>query len=95
MLLETKAPGQALEQFKATLQKEPGRFRALYGAAHAAELSGSRKESQKYFRELLKSCVHADKSGRAERFSKLLPHFRKISFVLKTYSAPIGHAIVC
>jgi hypothetical protein len=66
MLLETKAPGQALEQFKATLQKEPGRFRALYGAAHAAELSGSRKESQKYFRELLKSCVHADKSGRAE-----------------------------
>lgn len=66
MLLEMKEPGQALEQFEATLQKEPGRFRALYGAAHAAQLSGNRQASQKYFRELLKVCGKADKPGRAE-----------------------------
>ncbi len=66
MLLERNEPGQALEQFKRTLTKEPGRFRALYGAAHAAQLSGSRETSQKYFRELLKVCDHADKPGRAE-----------------------------
>jgi hypothetical protein len=66
MLLEMKEPAQALEQFEATLKKEPGRFRALYGAARAAQLSGSREASQGYFRELLKVCAHADKPGRAE-----------------------------
>jgi tetratricopeptide (TPR) repeat protein len=66
MLLEMKKPAQALEQFEATLTKEPGRFRALYGAARAAERSGNREASQKYFAELLKVCGQADKPGRAE-----------------------------
>jgi thioredoxin-like negative regulator of GroEL len=66
MLLEMKQPAQALEQFEATLTKEPGRFRALYGAAHAAQFSGSREASQKYFGALLKACGHADTPGRAE-----------------------------
>src|SRR5262249_36304141 len=38
MLLEMNQPGPALEQFEATLKREPGRFRALYGAARAAQL---------------------------------------------------------
>lgn len=66
MLLEMNEPGQALEQFEATLKKEPNRFRALYGAAHAAQLSGNSEASHKYFAELLKACEHADKPGRAE-----------------------------
>jgi hypothetical protein len=66
MLLELKEPGQALEQFEATLQKEPGRFRALYGAAHSAQLSGNRQAGQRYFRELLNVCGNADKPGRPE-----------------------------
>ncbi len=66
MLLEMKEPAQALEQFEATLKKEPGRFRALNGAAHAAQLSGNRDASQRYFRELLKVCSQADKSRRSE-----------------------------
>src|SRR5205823_13680004 len=66
MLLEMNEPAQASEQFEATLKKEPERFRALYGAAHAAQLSGNRDASQMYFRELLKVCVHADKPGRSE-----------------------------
>jgi hypothetical protein len=66
MLLEVKEPAQALPQFEATLTKEPRRFRALYGAARAAQLSGDREASQRYFRELLKVCVHADDPGRAE-----------------------------
>jgi Tfp pilus assembly protein PilF len=49
MMLEMNEPAQALEQFEATLEKEPGRFRALSGAAHAAQLSGNRDASQKYF----------------------------------------------
>jgi tetratricopeptide (TPR) repeat protein len=66
MFLEMKEPSQALQQFEATLTKEPGRFRALYGAARAAHLSGSREASEKHFGELLKVCGRADKPGRAE-----------------------------
>jgi len=66
MLLELNESAQALEQFEATLKQEPGRLRALYGAAHAAELSGDRAASQKYFREVSKVCVRADKPGRSE-----------------------------
>ena len=62
MLLEINQPAQALEQFEAT----PNRFCALYGAARAAQLSGNREASGKYFAELLKICEHADKPGRAE-----------------------------
>jgi 1,2-phenylacetyl-CoA epoxidase PaaB subunit len=66
MLLEMKEPAQALEQFEITLVKEPGRFRALYGAARAAQLSGNSEASRRYFGELLRVCVHADKPERAE-----------------------------
>lgn len=66
ILLEMNEPAQALEQFEATLTKEPGRFRSLYGAAHAAQLSGNREASQRYYRELLKVCLHADSPDRAE-----------------------------
>jgi tetratricopeptide (TPR) repeat protein len=66
MLLEMNEPAQALEQFEATLKKEPGRFRALYGAAHAAQLGGNRDASLRYFREVLRICGHADKPGRPE-----------------------------
>jgi tetratricopeptide (TPR) repeat protein len=66
MLLQMHEPAQALEQFEATLKKEPGRFRSLYGAAHAAQQSGNRDASQRYFRELLNVCARADKPGRSE-----------------------------
>jgi hypothetical protein len=66
LLLEMKEPAQALEQFEATAAKEPGRFRALYGAARAAQFSGNPEASQRHFGELLKVCGHADKPGRAE-----------------------------
>jgi hypothetical protein len=66
MLLEMNQPANALIQFEATLKKEPRRFRSLYGAAHAAQLSGSSDLSQKYFGELLTVCAHSDKPGRPE-----------------------------
>ncbi len=66
MLLEMNEPAQALEQFETTLVKEPGRFRALYGAARAAQLSGNFKASHRYFDQLLKVCGDADKPERAE-----------------------------
>jgi hypothetical protein len=66
MLLEMNEPTKALKQFEATLKMEPRRFRSLYGAARAAQLSGSRATSQRYFRELLRVCAHSDKPARSE-----------------------------
>jgi len=66
MFLAMNKPDLAFEQFELTLKKEPGRFRSLYGAAHAAKLRRSRDESQRYFRELLTVCAHADNPARAE-----------------------------
>jgi len=66
MLLQMNEPGQALEQFEATLKREPNRFRALLGAARSAQLKGDGETSRRYFRELLKVCEHADKPGRKE-----------------------------
>ena len=66
MWLELNEPIKALAQFQATLTKEPGRFRSLYGAAHAAQLSHRGDSSRAYFRELLRVCRAADSPLRAE-----------------------------
>lgn len=66
MLLATKQPASALEQFEATLKKEPGRFHALYGAGRAAQFAGRPELSRGYFRQLLANCEHADRGGRPE-----------------------------
>jgi hypothetical protein len=66
MLLQMDEPTQALLQFEATLKKEPGRLRALSGAAHAAQRSGNRDAGRRYLSDLLKNCVRADQPGRPE-----------------------------
>ena len=66
MLLQTNQPALALAQFEATLKKEPGRLRTLYGAGRAAQLSGNTEARRRYFRELLRISEHADKPLRAE-----------------------------
>ena len=66
MLLEVNEPIQALQQFEATLEKEPRRFRSLYGAALAAQLGGRRNASRQHFRNLLEVCSRSDKPSRPE-----------------------------
>jgi hypothetical protein len=66
MLLQINQPAEALRQFEATLKREPNRFRALFGAARAAQLKGDGETSRSYFGVLLKVCEHADKLGRKE-----------------------------
>jgi hypothetical protein len=66
MLLEAGQPGPALREFEATLQKEPDRYRALSGAAHAAARAGDRATAAKHYGRLLKVCEHADAPGRTE-----------------------------
>jgi hypothetical protein len=66
MLLAMNEPTKALQQYEATLRKEPRRFRSLFGAAHSARLAGVTEKSRQYFRQLLEVCSKADDPGRPE-----------------------------
>jgi tetratricopeptide (TPR) repeat protein len=66
MLLELKQPAAALVEFQAVMKKEPRRFRAVYGAARAAQLSGNAALARTNFTQLITICQRADQPGRAE-----------------------------
>jgi hypothetical protein len=65
MLLEMRQAAAALQEFEAAMQKEPNRFRSLYGAARAAELAGERDKAATYYTRLMTLARHA-KQERAE-----------------------------
>jgi hypothetical protein len=54
MLIEAKKPAEALMQYQKSLTRNPNRFNTLYGAAHAAQLTGNNELARTYFAELLK-----------------------------------------
>jgi predicted Zn-dependent protease len=56
MLLELGKPTEALTAFRATIEKEPGRFRGLFGGAIAAEAAGHPQLAKQYFARLLENC---------------------------------------
>ena len=60
LLLELNRPKEAVQEFEGTLTAEPNRFRSLYGAARAAELSGDLDKAQALYTRLLSLCDHAD-----------------------------------
>jgi tetratricopeptide (TPR) repeat protein len=60
MLLEAGRPKEALVAFEATMQKEPNRFRGVYGAGSAAEAAGDKQKAATYYRELLDIASTAD-----------------------------------
>lgn len=65
MLLEVQRPADALKEFEASQRHEPNRFRGLYGAARAADLSGDRQKARAFYEKLVAVCEHAD-TERAE-----------------------------
>jgi len=60
MLLDLNQPAQALKEFETSHPKEPNRFRGLYGAARAAELSGNMVKARHYYTTLLVLGQNAD-----------------------------------
>jgi hypothetical protein len=65
MLLLDNQPAQALKEFEETLTREPRRFRAVYGAAHSAQLAGDRAKERGYYQQLVEICKASD-TDRAE-----------------------------
>ncbi|MGE3540761.1 MAG: hypothetical protein AB7N91_25390 [Candidatus Tectimicrobiota bacterium] len=62
MLLEFDRPAEALEQYIASIAKEPNRFRGLYGAGLAAARAGDQTRARLYFEKLVALCTDADGS---------------------------------
>ena len=60
LLLELGRPGDALNAFRAAVEKEPGRLRGIYGAALAAEGAGQAEVAQEYFLRLVTICEDGD-----------------------------------
>jgi tetratricopeptide (TPR) repeat protein len=60
MLLEMDRPQEALREFEAVQKAEPNRFRAVYGAARAAELAGDPELAKRHYVHLTSLAAKAD-----------------------------------
>jgi hypothetical protein len=66
MLMQLKRPADALVEFEATLAKEPNRFRAIYGAARAAQAAGQSQKAATFDASLQRLTKSADQPLRKE-----------------------------
>ena len=55
MLMELGQSDAALTEYETSIEKEPDRFRGLYGAARAAETSGNMPQGAHLGREVRRS----------------------------------------
>lgn len=62
LLLALDRPSEALIAYERTLEREPNRARALFGAARAAEAAGERARAQAHFTALRELMSEADAS---------------------------------
>jgi tetratricopeptide (TPR) repeat protein len=60
LLLEMRQPAAALNEFETALKQTPNRFRALSGAARAADSAGDRQKASDYFGKLVDQTKNAD-----------------------------------
>jgi hypothetical protein len=60
MLLAAGRYGDALASYRATLQREPGRARSIFGMARAAQLAGDRETAAKAYRQFVKAMEPGD-----------------------------------
>lgn len=62
MLLEAKQPAEALKAFEASAQREPNRYRGVYGAAQAAAASGDQNKAKMYYAKFIALTDKADRA---------------------------------
>jgi hypothetical protein len=60
MLMTLNSPAQAFAEFERSLNRDPNRFRGIYGAARAAETSGNRKAARDYYARLQTLSINRD-----------------------------------
>ena len=72
MLMELKRPAEALKEYEASQQREPNRYRGLYGAGQAAAQSGNRDKARHYFSKLIELAGSADLRPEMEKARRYL-----------------------
>jgi tetratricopeptide (TPR) repeat protein len=72
MLMELKRPAEALKEYEASQQREPNRYRGLYGAGQAAAQSGNRDKARHYFSKLIELAGSGDLRPEMERARRYL-----------------------
>ncbi|HEX9112522.1 MAG TPA: hypothetical protein VF845_13665 [Terriglobales bacterium] len=60
LLAELHRPGEALTEYKASLQTSPNRFNSLLGAARSAEVAGNSAEAKQFYTKLGQIAPNAD-----------------------------------
>ena len=60
LLMDMGQPAQAVREYEASLKLAPARFKALHGAARAAELAGDRETARSYYVRLVTVAAAAD-----------------------------------
>jgi tetratricopeptide (TPR) repeat protein len=72
LLMELKRPAEALQAYEASQQREPNRYRGLYGAGQAAAQSGNRDKARHYFTKLIELAGSGDPRPEMERARRYL-----------------------
>jgi tetratricopeptide (TPR) repeat protein len=72
MLMELKRPSEALREYEASQQREPNRYRGLYGAGQAAAQSGDRDKARRNFSRLLELAGSGDARPETEEARRYL-----------------------
>jgi tetratricopeptide (TPR) repeat protein len=62
MLLELRQPAQARHEYETALGAAPNRFKAIHGAAKAAELAGDRETAGRYYGKLVDLAVQGERA---------------------------------
>jgi tetratricopeptide (TPR) repeat protein len=70
LLMELGRPADALRSYEMTLEREPRRARALFGAARAAEKSGNISAARAHYEQLSRLMERADASRAEARVAK-------------------------
>lgn len=72
MLLEMNRPADALKEYEASQQREPNRFRGLYGAGRAAEQAGDAAKAKRHYGQLVKVAAKGDPRPELQAAKKYL-----------------------
>jgi tetratricopeptide (TPR) repeat protein len=72
MLMELKRPAEAFKEYEASQQREPNRYRGLYGAGQAAAQSGNRDKARHYFSKLIELAGSGDLRPEMEKARRYL-----------------------
>ena len=72
MLMVLKRPAEALKEYEASQQREPNRYRGLYGAGQAAAQSGNRDKARHNFSKLIELAGSGDSRPETEEARRYL-----------------------